>query len=269
LRGAVSEAARSYYHAVYWLWRAGLRFGGVIDLGCADGNFSVALAERGPARGSAILNVDAQDEYRDSLAAIQAALGGHYRICAVGERDGGPVELQRGAHPYWTSARPAGDRYWAAVNDLRAAKPLRVPLRGLDSLVEETALPGPYLLKLDVQGAEAAILGGAARTLAATEAVVVEILVEDFAAIHQALAQNDFVLFDLSGLTHVDSGTLAWFYAVYVKTRHAGLRPAAHWHAARNPEVLGAQATRRAQMQNQLQAALARHRAGEWPPLPG
>ena len=265
----MSEAARSYYHAVYWLWRAGLRFGGVIDLGCADGNFSVALAENGPTRGSAILNVDAQDEYRDSLAEIQAALGGHYRICAVGERDGGSIELQRGAHPYWTSARPAGDRYWASVNNLLAAKPLSVPLRGLDSLVEETALPGPYLLKLDVQGAEASILSGASRTLARTEAVVVEILVEDFAPIHAALAQNDFVLFDVSGLTHVDSGTLAWFYAVYVKARHASLRPAAHWHATRNPEVLGAQAERREMMRNQLRASLERQRAGEWPPLPG
>src|SRR5258706_1438847 len=152
------RAERGHYEAVHWLWQAGLRFAGVIDLGCADGHFSVVLAERGPARGSVLLNVDAQDDYRDSLAQIQAALGGHFRICAVGERNGGSLEMQRGAHPYWTSVRPAGDRYWASVNDQRAGKALQVPLRSLDSLVEETALPGPYLLKLDVQGAEASIL---------------------------------------------------------------------------------------------------------------
>ena len=265
----MGEAERSHYDAVYWLWRAGLRFGAVIDLGCADGHFSVALAERGPTRGSDILNIDAQEEYRDSLAAIQAALGGHFRICAVGGRDGGSAEMLRGAHPYWSSTRPAGDRYWASVNDLRAGKAQRVPQRSLDSIVEETAPRSPYLLKLDVQGAEASILAGASRTLARTDAVVVEVLVEDFAAIHQALALNDFVLFDVSGARHADSGALAWFYAVYIKSRHAALRPAAHWDAARNDEVLAAQAQRRELIQNEIWAALDRHRAGEWPPLPG
>ena len=50
---------RSHFDCIGWLWRAGLRFGSVIDLGCADGSFSVALSELGPARGATLLNVDA------------------------------------------------------------------------------------------------------------------------------------------------------------------------------------------------------------------
>jgi FkbM family methyltransferase len=259
----------SYTDAIDWLWRAGLRFGGVIDLGCADGILSVMLAEQGPTRGAAILNVDAQDDYRDSLAAIQAALGGHYRVCAVGETDGGSIELHRGEHIYWSSVRKADDRYWAAVNGLRVAQPVRVPLRSLDALVAETALPGPYLLKLDIQGAEAAALAGGRVTLARTEAVAVEILVEDFGPIHEALARNDFVLFDLSEFNHGPSGALAWFYAVYVKSRHAMLRPPQQWAAQDNEAILGLQHERREMVQNLIWAALDRYRNGEWAPLPG
>ena len=262
------DEARSYVHTIDWLWRAGLRFGGMIDLGCADGSLSVMLAEQGPTRGAAILNVDAQDDYRDSLEAIQRALGGHYRICAVGESDGGSIELQRGEHVYWSSIRRPDDRYWAAVNDLRAAKPVRVPLRSLDGLVAETALPGPYLLKLDIQGAEAAALAGGRATLARTEAVAVEIIVEDFAAIHDVLAKNNFALFDLTELKYGPAGALSWFYAVYVKSRHAALRPPQQWAPQDNAANLALQGERREWAQNAIWASLDRYRNGEWPPLP-
>ena len=256
------------YDAVFWLWRAGLRFGSVIDLGCAEGQFSVFLCELGPTRDSVILNVDAQEDYRDSLAMIQAALGGHFRFCAVGECDGGTIELQRGSHVYWSSVRQAGDPYWASVNDLRSDKSLRVPLRSLDSLVAETALPAPHLLKLDIQGAEASALAGGARMLADTDAVVVEILVEDFSAIHQALTRNGFVLFDLSEIQHSEAGVMAQFYAVYVKSRHSALRPATQWDPSRNDEVLTLQQQRRERIQNEIWAALDQRRAGEWPSQP-
>jgi FkbM family methyltransferase len=264
----MSQPERGYFDALLWLWRAGVRYGGIIDLGCADGNFSVFLAESGPARGSVILNVDAQSDYRDSLATIQAALGGHFRICAVGEHNGGSIEMQRGEHPYWSSVRPLDDRYWTSINGLSTGKPMLVPLRSLDSIVEETALPGPYLLKLDVQGAEASILAGGRNVLASTDAVMIEIQVEDFAAIHQALAQNDFVLFDLCHLIFSSAGTLAWFYAIYVKSRIAGVRAAAYWDVAQNREVIALQRVHRETAQNEIWAALDRHRAGEWPPLP-
>jgi FkbM family methyltransferase len=265
----MDPAKRGHYETLFWLWRAGLRYGGLIDLGCADGHFSVMLSEDGPARNSAILNVDPQEEYRDSLAAIQAALGGHFRLCVVGERDGVTVEMQRGAHAYWTSTRKAGDRYWAGINDLHAAKSLRVPQRSLDSLVSETSLPGPYLLKMDVQGAEVAALAGGRETLARTDVVVVEILVEDFAPIHQAMVQNDFDLFDLTDLKSSEAGTLAWFYAIYVKSRHRALRPTALWNPSLNELAIKQQGERREIVQNEIWAALDRYRAGEWPALPG
>jgi FkbM family methyltransferase len=244
-----------------------LRFNGVIDVGCADGAFSVGLSELGPARNAVLLNVDAQEDYRDSLASIQAVLGGHYRVCAVGERDGTQVTLQRGAHEYWSSLRDADDRYWRSVNNLRSPNPLTVTMRTLDSLIEEVALPAPYLLKMDIQGGEAAALAGAPRTLAATEAVLVEVVVDDFAAIHRALDQAGFILFDIVD-AHYTPDVLSWFYAVYLSGRHADLRPASHWNPEHNQRALAAQAQRRNGVRGEIAASLERFRAGKWAELP-
>lgn len=261
-------AGRNVAEPVLWLWRAGLRFGGIIDVGCGEGYFSLAMAEMGPFRFSTILNIDAQDEYRDTLSTIQEAVGGHFRICAVGERDSGTIDLVRGKHPYWSSVRPPGDRYWAAVNELREDESVQVPIRTIDSLVAETGIPGPYLLKLDVQGAEREALLGAKRILGDTSVVLVETLIEDFSAIHDVLAGAGFDLFDVASLNYVHDGVLAWFYPVYVNTRHRGIRPVTHWDPALNADALALQDQHRDQMRSLIDASLARLDAGDWQPVP-
>lgn len=49
---------------------------------------------------------------------------------------------------------------------------LRVPCRRLDACIGEDKLPRPDLLKLDVEGAEAAVLEGAAHTLRTCRPIV-------------------------------------------------------------------------------------------------
>ncbi|MCX7960280.1 MAG: FkbM family methyltransferase [Burkholderiales bacterium] len=265
---APTPQTRDFTAPILWLWQAGLRFGGAIDVGCAEGYFSLALAELGPLRGAAILNVDAQEEFRAPLAAIHEAIGGHYRICAVGARDGGTIELYRGAHPYWSSVREPGDRYWAAHNSLCEAESVRVPLRTIDALVRETRLPGPYLLKLDVQGAERDALLGARRTLEDTAVVLAETLVEEFAGVHALLAGAGFELFDLAQLHYVESGVLGWFHPIYLHARYRDLRPVALWDPALNELALDLQRARHARIEENIARSLARLRAGEWPPVP-
>jgi FkbM family methyltransferase len=260
--------SRQIAEPILWLWQAGLRFGGGIDVGCADGNFLLALAEMGPLRSAQLLNIDAQEDYRASLSAIQQALGGHFRICAAGERDGGSIELQRGAHPYWSSVREPGDRYWSAHNRMCEDESLRVAVRTIDSLVKETGLAGPYLLKLDVQGAEREALLGAKRTLADTSVVLVEVLIEDFGAIHEVLARAGFDLFDATRLTYTDAGVLGWFYPVYLHSRHRDLRPVALWNASLNEQALAMQGEHRARVEAFVADSLGRLRAGEWNPIP-
>jgi FkbM family methyltransferase len=262
------EKARTHYEPIGLLWESGVRYGSVIDVGCADGQFSVILSEYGVFRNCTILNIDAQEIYSESLAAIQETLGGHYRICAVGERDGGSIELQRGAHAYWTSLRPPGDRYWEGLNELRETKPFSVPLRSLDALVAELRLPAPYVLKMDIQGAEAQALAGATRALADTILVSVEVMLEDFNAIHEVLTRNGFELFEISDLSYAHSTFMGWFYATYVKPELSALRPAALWDAGVNDRILARQVERREEVRSMLKDSLSRFRAGKWPPLP-
>ncbi|KJC51766.1 FkbM family methyltransferase [Bradyrhizobium sp. LTSP857] len=131
------------------LFEKGVRYGSVIDLGCADGHF--VLNHLACLSGAVPLNVDANRIYEASLKAIKEALGGHYRICAVTDHEG-EIEITESVHPYWSSVRPAGDIYWSRVNDLTKSK-VKVPATRLDTLVEELSLKPPFLLKLDVQGA--------------------------------------------------------------------------------------------------------------------
>src|SRR6478735_215754 len=143
------------------LFAKDIRYGTVVDLGCADGQFFLGHMRLFP--GAVPLNIDANALYEDSLKAIKEAVGGDYRIAAVTDHIG-TIGITQSVHPYWASLRPAGDPYWSRVNDLSAAT-VEVPATTLDALVGELGLKPPFLLKLDVQGAEEAALHGARDTL--------------------------------------------------------------------------------------------------------
>lgn len=261
----MNKPPRTHYLSIGQLFEAGMKFSSVIDVGCGDGQFSVILSEAGPFRGCTLLNIDAQDDYRESLTEVQATLGGHFRICAVGERDGGKIELQRGAHAYWGSLRPPADRYWEGLNEMRQAEPILVPLRSIDALVKETALPAPHVIKMDIQGAEATALAGATRTLADTAAIAIEVLVDDFGDIHDLLSAAGMVLFEVTDLSYGHSGFLGWFYAVYVKAEHSALRPISMVDPSQSEQVLASQFERRAKVREMIAESLRRYRAGAWP----
>lgn len=190
------------------------------------------------------LNVDANRIYEDSLKAIKEVLGGHYRICAITDHEG-EIEITESVHPYWSSLRPAGDVYWSRVNDLTTSK-VKVPASTLDALVEELSLKPPFLLKLDVQGAEQAALKGARDVLENCSVVVCETDVDDFQDINAMLLAAGFFLYDLTTLQRLRDGTLGWFYPVFVSGRLAHLKPQAFWDAGDNAAVIGVQERRAA-----------------------
>ena len=53
--------------------------------------------------------------------------------------------------------------------------PRQVPIITVDQACSDRNLKGPYLIKVDVQGAELQVLAGASRTLQQTEAVILEV----------------------------------------------------------------------------------------------
>ena len=241
------------------LFEKGVRYGSVIDLGCADGHF--VLNHLACLGGAVPLNIDANRIYEDSLKAIKEGLGGHYRICAVTDHEG-EIEITESVHPYWSSVRPAGDIYWSRVNDLITNK-VKVPATRLDTLVAELSLQPPFLLKLDVQGAEKAALAGARDVLANCNVVVCEADIDDFQDINAMLVEAGFFLYDLTTLQRLRDGTLGWFYPVYVSGKLAHLKPQAFWDPSDNAAVIGVQETRRKMILEQNKKILNRLRYGQ------
>ena len=225
------------------LLNKGVRYSTVIDVGCADGHFFLQLAAQGLVPGAVPLNIDASGVYEDSLRAIKAVAGGHYRISAITDHEG-EVELNTSVHPYWSSLRPQGDAYWARINNLTAGK-AKVPATTLDSLRKQLSLQPPFLLKLDVQGAETEALRGAANVLQDTQVVICEADIDDFQEINGVLAQMGFALFDATHLQYLDDGTLGWFYPVYINRALDFVRPKEFWDAKYNEETIRLQVKRR------------------------
>jgi len=258
----------SFYAAIAIALKRGAPIGSIIDLGCADGLFALTARRMAPLARAEILNVDAQAIYEPSLRRIQAALGGHYRICAVSER-AGTADLTTAAHPYWSSLRPPSDDYWRQIEGAARAT-VTIATRTLDDLVAETRLAPPHLLKLDVQGSELAALAGAPRTLADTNLVVIETFVDDFPGIHRLLVDAGFDLFDLTTLNRGPDHELSWFYPVYAHQRLQLVTKRPLWSPEAAAQVLAVQAQRRAAQLSELDALLgpleARRPAPDAPP---
>jgi FkbM family methyltransferase len=249
----------SYTGTLVGLFQKGVRYSTVIDVGCADGQFYLHHYSLGLFPESTVLNVDPNPIYEESLKAIKEVMGGHYAIVAASDSEG-ELELTMSAHPYWSSLRPRDDSYWERINHLNQGT-ATVKAVTLDGLAARLGLSGPYLIKLDVQGAEEQVLRGARDLLAQTHVVICEADMDDFQAINRALVDAEFELFDLTHPNWLTDRSLGWFYPVYLHRKLQHLRPRAFWDEAQNRAALEAQAARRKGILRQLHEMLAQQRA--------
>jgi hypothetical protein len=136
-------------------------------------------------------------------------------------------------------------------------------------MIAELALAAPYLLELDVQGAEAQALRGARKMLAQTNVVICESDIADFQTINTELVAAGFELYDITVLQRLGDGMLGWFYPVYLSQRLSHLKPRRFWQDANNARVIEKQVERRqqilarlAEVLPQIQAAKAARKSG-------
>jgi FkbM family methyltransferase len=224
------------------LFNKGVFYSTVIDVGCADGQFFLHHMKLFP--NAVPLNVDANPLYEKSLEAIKDAVGGEYFIGAVTDCEG-EIEFTESVHPYWSSVRAEGDAYWSRINNLIKTK-AKVQSTTLDTLVGKLGLKPPFLLKLDIQGAERSALIGARSIIKNTHVVVCEADVDDFQAINAVLVDAGFQLYDLTNMGRLGDGTLGWFYPVYVNNNLRGqVLPNAFWDAKENDTHVSFQIARR------------------------
>ena len=144
-----------------------------------------------------------------------------------------------------------------------------MPALRIDDLASELQLKPPYLLKLDVQGAEAQALRGARRVLAETSAVICEADIADFQSINTELAAAGFDLYDITVMRRLADQTLGWFYPVYLSQRLSHLRPRRFWQEASNETVIQQQIQRRQQILARLANVLPQIRAARPGRRPG
>jgi FkbM family methyltransferase len=221
------------------LIQRGLRLGSYIDIGCADSYFALAFWRAGPFRDVSIINIDANPLYEPTLRKIRDAIGGDYRICAVDERTGS-IELHASAHPYWASAAPPDDPYWATIHG-QLGQTITVPCRTLDSIVDELAPRPPYAIKLDIQGLEARALRSGPRALDPHGRSSSARCWSTVSRRSTRLEQAGFALYDLTDSYRTPDHTLGWFYATYLHRDYDSFRTAQHWPEAYNEAMVGQQ----------------------------
>lgn len=167
----------------------------IIDVGAAQGSWTEECMQVFP--DATYLLVDPLPSNVEALSSLAKANEGRIKVWhgAIGATDG---TLRIHEHGDQSS------RYLAADKSLAAARTLTVPMRSLDSFLEDRTICRPAILKADVQGGELEVIKGASATLSIVQAVLLEM---SFRRIYQgiplaaeviaAMAQHGFRIADI------------------------------------------------------------------------
>jgi len=186
----------------------------IIDIGVADG--TPDLTASFPFSGYSYLLIEANPKFTDYLDKTQKSYPSNVFVERVfcGEQEATiPFFLNKTGH--------TASRYYTVGQNGK----IDVSVVPLDTIIKKYAKPGPYLLKVDVEGAELDVLKGAIETLKLCEVVILETWVNvpgsagaaDFATLVQFMKENSFVVFDFFGGHNHQNGVLAHIDTVFVK----------------------------------------------------
>ena len=183
------------------LRRAGFHPRAVIDVGAAHGDFTRAAASVFP--DARFLLVEPLEEFAGPLGEVAAMLpSAHVAAAAAAARQG---EVTLNVHPDLVGSSLYREEEDSDVN----GSPRGVPAVTVDGVVGDAGAEGPFLLKVDVQGAERDVLEGAKETLANTGFVLLELSLfhffkgaPEFAAMISHMESLGFVPYDIVGLSH-------------------------------------------------------------------
>lgn len=171
----------------------------VVDVGAAYGDWSRECAEVFP--DARYLLVEPLDELRPfAEAAARDLKGVHFAVAA------GPAAGTADLHVHGDLS---GSSLLHEQEDGLEIESRALEIRTVDSIVEESSARGPFLLKIDVQGAELGVLEGARATLGGTELVVLEVSFQSFfdggpsfAEVIRWMDDAGFAAYDLLGIAY-------------------------------------------------------------------
>jgi len=167
----------------------------VIDVGVAFGTFP--LYETFP--DAFMLLVEPIQEWEQALKSICRKYKGDFIIAAAGNRPGKSVI---NVHEDLTCSSVLKEIEGSSVD----GSPRIVRVITLDQICREKNTTGPYLIKIDVQGAELSVIDGAEGTLQETEVIILEVslfkTMSTNPEIHDVLGymkKKGFVTYDIFG----------------------------------------------------------------------
>jgi len=185
----------------------------VIDVGVANGTFELY---RFP--GARYLLIEPLKEFEPILKRISERYNGEYVLAAASDR---PGVITINIHDDLSSSSIFKEADGSFVDGV----PRKVPTVTIDDLCRERNLRGPYVIKVDVQGAELKVLNGARKVLEDTELIIIEVSLFQFyvngpqfynVVVH--MKERGFVVYDFcGGHNRPFDGALAQIDVVFVK----------------------------------------------------
>ncbi len=184
--------------ALQQLSSLGFRPRTVIDVGVATNSEELYQAFK----DADILLVEPLAEFEPFLRDICRSYKAQYVLAAAGENPGSAII---NVHP-----GKFGSSLLKEVDGPGAdGVPREIPVVTIDQLCASRNLAGPYLMKVDVQGAELQVLAGATRTLRQTEAVILEVTLfgiliggPQLADVVARMRQYGFAVYDIFGFLY-------------------------------------------------------------------
>jgi FkbM family methyltransferase len=190
----------------------------VIDVGAATGSWTRAWAAAFP-RARYFL-IEPLDEFADALDSVASQIRDAHVVRATAGRAPGEVVLN--VHSDLVGSSTLRESEGRTTDGI----PRRVPTVAIDDLFIDSPASSPVAIKVDVQGAELAVLEGARTTLEQAEIVILEVSLLPFFVggpvfqeVVTFMADRGFSVYDVIGAIHrpID-GALAQVDLVFVPT---------------------------------------------------
>ena len=142
----------------------------VIDVGVASGTGELYRVFP----DTYFLLIEPLGEFESNLKSILTQYNGSYVLAAAGARSG---QVTFNVHKHHLD----GSSLYKSTRGTEAdGYEVTVPVIRIDDILKDRELEGPYLMKVDVQGAELDALDGAQQALTQTDVVVLEVSLFEF-----------------------------------------------------------------------------------------
>lgn len=119
------------------------------------------------------LLIEPLEEFENNLRAICHQYKGDYILAGAGKKEG-TLTINVHADP------SASSLFKEADGEISDGVAREIPIITLDKICEQRHLNGPYVLKIDTQGAEIGVMEGASKVLQETELIMLEVSLFEF-----------------------------------------------------------------------------------------